>query len=225
MRTRSIISVVLLSITACSGAHGLAPSPSESALVSVEVRCLTPLLIGEVESCVAIAHLSSGEAPSVHADSWSASPPGIVTIDEQGAVRATQDGQAVVTATYRGSKADTVVSVSKADAIRLSSLSPASALSVGKSVTFRATGFYSVDSAPTGLLSLVVRDQSGPLTSTSPVVLARGGDAFALATSLVVSASSTRLCQTVVLMVGTSVVIAPSGPSAEVVGCVNVAVP
>lgn len=227
MQMRLLVALGLLSLTGCSGSRGVAPSAvaSAAAVTSVEVRCPTPLLIGEVQSCVAIAHLSSGEAPSVRAESWSVSLPGIVTIDAEGTVRGRQNGDAIVTAIYRGRTGDTVVSVSATDAIRLSSIGFGGGLAVGKSATARATGFYSVDSLPTGMLSLVVRDQSGPLASTSPIIVAKGGDAFALAATFPVPASSTKICQSVVLTVDTQVVTAPSGPNAETVSCATVPTP
>ena len=221
---RSVLLLAPLSVACCGGSQGVPPSAVSPlpTVTSVEVRCPTPLLIGEVQSCVAIAHLSTGEAPSVRAESWSVSSANIATIGADGAVRGRQGGDAVVTATYRGSAGTTVVSVLATDAIHLSTIAFSGGLGVGASATARATGFYSVDSLPTGLLSLVVRDQNGPLALTSPVVVSRGGDAFALAASFAVPASSMRICQSVVLAVGAQVVTAPSGPNAETVGCVTV---
>lgn len=225
MLTRLAAAVLLVSVAACNDDRkvGLLPAPSVSTVVGLDVRCPTTLLVGEVQSCVPIAHLSSGLSPSVRAESWSSLPPGIVLLDGDGMVRGQQVGQAVVTTTFRGHTAGAIVSVPGDDAIRLRSLGPAGSLIPGALATFRATGFYAVHSAPSGRLSLVVSDDNRTLASTTPLIVPSGGDAFELAVSLVVPPSSAKICQSTVLTVGAHAVAAPSGPSAELVGCVTVA--
>ena len=72
----------------------------------------------------------------------------------------------------------------------------------GNTVTMWLQGYYSVVSAETGRLSLRISDQTGTVTTTSPLTVAKGGDFFLLSTTFVVPRDSVEVCRTAVLEVG-----------------------
>ena len=72
-------------------------------------------------------------------------------------------------------------------------------------------GYYSVASAESGRLSLRISDQNGPITSTAPVTVARGGDLFVMSSTFVISEESASVCRTAVLEIGAVTITAPSG--------------
>jgi len=95
------------------------------------------------------------------------------------------------------------------------------ALSLAATVTMWLQGYYSVASAETGRLSLRISDQTGTITTTSPLTVAKGGDFFLLSSTFVVPQDSVEVCRTAILEVA-SVTIAEPQPSASVRWCIPI---
>ena len=70
-------------------------------------------------------------------------------------------------------------------------------------------GYYSVASADSGQLSLLVTDQDGTVARLDPMIVARGGDGFVLSKTFVIPSTSTEVCRTAILEVGTVTVAQP----------------
>jgi hypothetical protein len=100
--------------------------------------------------------------------------------------------------------------VTEEDALRISSgQADQGAFTPGSTVTMWLQGYYSVASAPTGRLSLKISDQTGTITTTVPLTVAKGGDFFLLSSTFVVPDTSVEVCRTAVLEVGAVTIAEP----------------
>ena len=176
----------------------------QSDVLAVEVSCPVSLLIGQKGPCTAVARLRSGQMPVVSFDAtWSSTRPEIVAVDALGIVNGRSAGQAAVTASYGGRQATAALVVTAEDALRIDTgQAHQGDFRPGNTVTMWLQGYYSVVSAETGRLSLRISDQTGTVTTTSPLTVAKGGDFFLLSTTFVVPRDSVEVCRTAVLEVG-----------------------
>ena len=207
---RALAGVGLSGIAAC-GANGsggpttpsLTPAAGDQ-LFALTVSCQAALLIGERAPCIAVASYRSGRQPLVSFQStWSSSPPEVVAVDGLGLSTGKSAGQATVTASYEGRQASAVIVVTEEDALRISSgQADQGDFRPGSTVTMWLQGYYSVASAATGRLSLKISDQTGTITTTAPLTVAKGGDFFLLSSTFVVPETSVEVCRTAVLEVG-----------------------
>ncbi len=185
---RMVAGVGILGIASCggNGSVGLTtPSPTPAAgdqLLALIVSCQAALLIGERAPCIAVASYGSGRQPLVSFEStWLSSRPDVVAVDGLGVSTGKSAGEATVTASYQGRQATAVMVVTEEDALRISSgQANQGAFTPGSTVTMWLQGYYSVASAATGRLSLKISDQTGTITTTAPLNVARGGDFFSL---------------------------------------------
>ncbi len=116
----------------------------------------------------------------------------------------------MITATYQGRQATAISVVTEEDALRIASgQGQQGAFTPGSTVTLWLQGYYSVASAATGRLSLRITDQTGTITTTAPLTVARGGDFFLLSTTFVVPDRSEEVCRTAVLDVGDTTIAEP----------------
>ena len=214
---RVLTVVGTLGIAAC-GANGPAglttPSSTPAAgdpLLALTVSCQAALLIGERAPCIAVASYRSGRQPLVSFDStWSSSRPDVVAVDSLGLSTGKSAGEATVTASYQERQATAVVVVTEEDALRISSgQAQQGAFTSGSTVTMWLQGYYSVASAATGRLSLRISDQAGTITTTAPLLVAKGGDFFLLSRTFVVPDTSVEVCRTAVLDVGAVTIAEP----------------
>ena len=221
--------VGLVGIAAC-GANGsvgpATPSPTPTdgdQLLALTVSCQAALLIGERAPCIAVASYRSGRQPLVSFEStWSSSPPEVVAVDGLGVSTGKSAGQATVTAAYQGQQASAVIVVTAEDALRISSgQAHQGDFRPGSTVTMWLQGYYSVASAETGHLSLKISDQTGTVTTTSPLAVAKGGNFFLLSATFVVPEASVEVCRTAVLEVG-SVTIAEPHSKAFPLWCIPI---
>ena len=205
--------VATLGVTACGGASGVPTSPSGGAgdIVALEVSCPTSMLIGEKGPCIAVARLRSGQAPVVSFDAtWSSTRPEVVTVDALGVANGRSAGQAVVSASYRGRDAGAPVMVTAEDALRIKAAAIQGEFRPGTTVTMWLQGYYSVASAESGRLSLRITDQTGTITTTSPLTVAKGGDFFLLSSTFVVPQESEQVCRTAILEVAALTIAEPT---------------
>lgn len=209
--------VATLGVTACGGAGTVPTSPSgggassQADILTLEVSCPGPLLIGEKGPCIAVARLRSGQTPVVSFDAaWSSTRPEVVTVDALGVVNGRSAGQAVVSASYRGREAAAPVLVTVEDALRIRAAAEQGEFRPGTTVTMWLQGYYSVASAEAGRLSLRISDQTGTITTTSPLTVERGGDFFLLSSTFVVPQNSSQVCRTAILEVAAVTIAEPN---------------
>jgi hypothetical protein len=209
-----LASVAILGMAACGGNGATTPSPTSVAgdrLLAFTTSCHAALLIGERAPCVAVASYASGQQPVVSFDStWSSSRPDVVAVDNLGTSTGKSAGQATVTASYQGRQATAVIVVTEEDALRIDSgQADQGVFTPGSTVTMWLQGYYSVASAATGRLHLMITDQTGIITTTAPLTVAKGGDFFLLSSTFVVPDTSVEVCRTAVLEVGVVTIAEP----------------
>lgn len=181
-----------------------------SDIVAIEVSCPASLLIGEKSPCIAVARLRSGQAPVVSFDAtWSSTRPEVVAVDGLGTVNGRSAGEAVVSASYRGREGAAPLLVTAEDALRVKAAAEQGEFRPGTTVTMWLQGYYSVASAETGRLSLRISDQTGTITTTSPLTVAKGGDFFLLSSTFVVPQNSAQVCRTAILEVASVTIAEP----------------
>lgn len=184
-----------------------------SDVLSVEVSCPGSLLIGQKGPCIAVAHLRSGRMPIVSLDAtWSSTQPEVVSVDALGVVNGRSAGQASVSASYSGRRAETMLVVIAEDALRIDSgQAHQGDFTPGSTVTMWLQGYHSVVSADSGRLSLRISDQSGTtIAATAPMTVGKGGDFFLLSSTFVVPRDSIEVCRTAVLTVGSVTIEEPT---------------
>ena len=218
--------IATLSVTSCAGTDAGPTSPGGaggSDVQAVEVSCPASLLIGQKGPCIAVARLRSGQVPVVSFDAtWSSTRPEVVAVDSLGVVNGRSAGQAAVTASYRGRQGTATLLVTAEDALRIDSgQAHQGDFKPESTVTMWLQGYYSVASAETGRLSLRISDQTGTITATSPITVARGGDFFLMSSTFVVPRESLEVCRTAVLEVG-SLTIAEPKSNASGVWCIPI---
>jgi hypothetical protein len=220
--------VAAIGVTACGSPSPVPTSPGgatngQSDILSLELLCPGSLLIGQKGPCTAVARLRSGQAPVVSFDAtWSSTRPDVVAVDALGTVNGRSAGQAMVSASYRGRDAAAPVMVTAEDALRIANLQAQQGnFRPGNTVTMWLQGYYSVDSADTGRLSLRITDQTGTVTTTPPMTVAKGGDFFIMSSTFVVPQSSVEVCRTAILEVG-PVTIAEPQSNASGLWCIPI---
>ena len=203
---RMVAFVATLVAVACGSDVGAPTSPGGGTggdVLALDVSCPTSILIGEKSPCTAVARLRSGQTPLVSFDAaWSSTRPEVVSVDQLGVVNGQSAGQAVVSASYRGREAASPVSVTAEDALRIRAAAEQGEFRPGTTVTMWLQGYYSVASAETGRLRLQISNQSGSITSSPPMTVAKGGDFFLLSSTFVVPQGSTEVCRMAILEVG-----------------------
>jgi hypothetical protein len=214
---RTLAGVGILGIAGC-GANGsvgpTTPSPTPAAgdqPLALTVSCQAALLIGERAPCIAVASYGSGRQPLVSFEStWSSSRPDVVAVDGLGSSTGKSAGEATVRASYQGRQATAVIVVTEEDALSISlGQADQGAFTPGSTVTMWLQGYYSVASAATGRLSLKISDQTGTITTTAPLTVAKGGDFILLSSTFVVPDTSVEVCRTGVLEVGAVTIAEP----------------
>lgn len=213
-------SILLVSLAvACSGSSTpTSPSgPGGSEVIGLDVSCPATLLLGQQGPCVAVARLESGQPSAVSPSAvWSSSRPEVVAVDAIGTVQGRSAGQAVISARYRGREGNTVsILVVVQDALRVQAALDHGDFRRGSTVTMSLLGHYSIESAETGRLSLMISDQDGPITTTSPSMVDKGGSSFFLSSSFVVPQRSEQVCRTAILEVGSITVTEPTSHALE----------
>jgi hypothetical protein len=133
----------------------------------------------------------------------------VVTVDGLGVVAGQSAGQAIISASYRGRNAAVPVSVTAEDALRIRAAAEQGEFRSGTTVTMWLQGYYSVATAESGRLRLQISNQAGPIHSTAPSTVARGGDFFLLSSTFVVPQGSTEVCRMAILEVGSVTIAEP----------------
>jgi len=144
---------------------------------------------------------------------WLSASPQTVSIDSKGVVTGRSSGQATISASYRGWQDSAQVDVTAKDALLVTATFGQGLFQPGTTVTMSMQGYYSVNSADMGQLGLTIRDQTGTISSTVPLTVAKGGDAFILSATFVVPQNSTHVCRQASLEIGPVTIVEPQSPS------------
>ena len=192
------VTAALLTASACGGSVPTSPSPG----TSLALTCSAPtILAGDVVVCRAdLASVNVGTSPTAV---WTSSDPSIATSLGIGLFVGKSDGRATLTVTYSGQTVSAPLTVNLQDVIRATASSTQGSFRVDTTATMWLQGFYGVASANSGTLTLVIADQTGATISTStPLVVPRGGDRYLLSTTFTLPPGTTQVCRTAVLQIG-----------------------
>jgi hypothetical protein len=215
-----IIVAVSLVYIACGG-NPAGPGTGSSDNPTLQVVCPPSLLLGQTAFCQAASQTRAGSVDVTVAASWSSSDPAVASSGQLGSVTGHGGGQVVVSASYGGQTASAHVVVVAQDVLQATASAIQGLFRVGSTVTMTLQGFYGVDSAAGGQLSLVITDQAGANIANSAIrTVARGGDSFILSDTFVIPSGTTQVCRTAVLQIG-SVTLTAAG-SSDIFPCVAV---
>lgn len=196
---------------------------SPSTIISVTVTCPSQLLVGQSLFCGGIANLAGGGSVDVSTDGvWSSSDANIATASLLGLIKGRSGGQVTISTVYRGVRGSAEVAVSHQDVLQCGNATAYQGdFKTGMTVTMFLQGFYGVESASSGQLSLQVNDQNGALVSTSsPLTVARGGDSFVISSTFTIPVGATLVCRTALLQIGATTL--SSVPPFEPLRCIPI---
>ncbi len=206
---------VIVCMAGCGAAAPTAPTAPTASASGMRLVCPSSLLVGQTDVCSATMPDSNGRNPLVSfVASWSATPPGVVDIDNFSAVTGRSVGTATVRATYEGKSATAEVVVRAEDGLVVASASTQGGGRVGEPLTIGFYGYYSVVSADRGTLTVVIRTGDGTVLGTAAQDAIRGGGRFALTNTIPMTTGTGRLCGTAGLRIAGRDV-EPTGPLAR----------
>lgn len=202
-----LAALIALQLVGCSapGVSPTAPTGGAPAPAGLDLFCPAFLLTFESSVCSGAARTSTGQtvllwAPG--AGTWSATPPGVVEVDDSGRVTGRAGGVATVSVSYGGMTATAQVVVKAEDGIRIGSGSSQGGPTPGTTAWMALAGYYSVISADTGQLRVEVRNQAGIVIGVAQQAVARGGGRFFLQALYSAPAGTTEVCCFAVLQLG-----------------------
>jgi hypothetical protein len=216
MARNAALSAILLIASACGGSVPTEPTPG----TSLQLTCSAPtILAGDSVVCRAtLASVNVGVNPSAV---WTSSDLNVAASVGVGLFIGKSDGQAILTVTYSGQSVSSPLTVHLQDVLRVTAAALQGPFRVGTTATMWLQGFYGVASADSGVLTLVIIDQTGATLSTSaPLVVPRGGDKYIVSTTFTLPPGTTRVCRTGVLQIGSTTLTAV--PEEALVPCVAV---
>ena len=182
---------VLTIANACGGGSPTAPGTPPPATRLTLTCSASSLLAGDSVVCGAMAGLQNVSMGAV----WTSSDPSIVQAKGLGLFVGMTDGQATLTASYSSQSVSAVVAVHLEDVLRVRATAEQGSFETGTSVTLWLMGFYGVASGTSGVLTLVVRDQTGArIHISAPLIVSHGADQYVVSTSFMLSPGVTRVC-------------------------------
>jgi hypothetical protein len=162
-------------------------------------------LVGQSLSCGATANLAGGGRADLSTEiEWTSSDANIASTGPLGAIKGRSRGQVIISTEYRGVRGSAEVTVVHQDVLQASYfLAFQGFFSPGNTVTVWLQGFYGVESAASGQLSMKVTDQNDEVVAiNSPLTVMRGGDSFVLSTQFTIPVGATKVCRTALLQIG-----------------------
>ncbi len=215
-----IIVAIAISGFGCGGSSPAAPTTTTTTTgaQSFSVTCFATLLVGQTLDCTAVG-FPNGVLTNVNTGAtFTSSDPTIASFGLFGLLTGHAAGQVTVTASYGGQSASSApVSVQFIDVVQVNAALGPDATIAGSAMFTGLIGFYGVASADSGQLSLVITDQNNSVIGTSNQTVARGGNTFAINTTITIPLGTTQVCRKMVLQIGTSTLVAI--PSAGLVPC------
>lgn len=226
--TRSLwlpIAAIALLFAGCAStrehASPLGPTNGATEPRRLHVGCQATIFVGEQAPCTAAVVQGESQTYSTMAATWSSLQPDILDIDAPGVVRGRAPGTAGVLAKHQGLEGVAQVSVVFEDGLRVTGAAEQGDFRVGAQVTLFIQGVYSVASAPSGRLELLITNQDGLAVAAGDQRTVTGTDAFVVSMTFRVPDGATRLCRQARLRVGSTSFVEPTG-SALASNCVPV---
>jgi hypothetical protein len=211
-RIASLISCLSMA-SACGGVAPTAPSASPATGLALTCSAST-LLAGDLVVCKVSAASVDVSTTAI----WTSSDPSIARSEGIGFFVGKSAGQTTLSATYSGRTLSAPLTVLLQDVFRVTASAEQGSFKVGTSATLWLQGFYGVESADAGTLTLVVTNQDDAIISTSaPQTVPRGGDTYIISTTFTLPPDATRVCRTGFLQIGSKTLTAV--PAASLVPC------
>ena len=203
--------------SACNGPT----SPSQSSVVSVTVTCPAQLLVGQSLYCAAVANLTGGGSSILTETDWSSSDATVASAGTLGLIQGRSAGIVTISTTYHGISGSAPITVLHQDVVQATAVAQQGPFTTGATATIWMQGFYGVESAAIGQLSLEITDQNGSVVAaTAPLTVARGGDSFVLSSTFTIPTGATQVCRATVLRIGAKTLSAV--PSSDALRCISI---
>lgn len=199
---------------------GSPPTPP-GPTAGIRLVCQPSILVGEATACSASLTRTTGEVVFVPPTAaWSVTPAHVAKI-ELGRVTGLAAGTAVVSVSHEGYSATSDIAVRAEDGLVLTLATTQSSGIAGELATIDYLGYYSVVSADSGTIELVIRAADGRHISTARKDVARGGGQFLLQNHITLPRGAGRVCGEALLRIEGRVIL-PTGPVANTPVCVTV---
>jgi hypothetical protein len=195
-----VVLAALVLASACSS-----PTSPSTQVSSVTVTCPSQLLVGQSLFCGATASFAGGGNVGLSTEiDWTSSNTNIASAGPLGLIKGRSRGQVIVSTEYRGVRGSAEVTVLHEDVLQASYfLAFQGYFITGNTVTVWLQGFYGVESAASGQLSMKITDQRDAVIAiSSPLTVMRGGDSFVLSTRFTIPVGATEVCRTALLEIG-----------------------
>ena len=197
------------------------PTPSPPT-ARIDVSCPASLLVREGSSCSATFIAATGQIEFItFTAAWSAAPTEVLAIGEYSRITGRAAGTATVNVSYGGMSATANVVVKAEDGLVLTIATTQSSGIAREPATIDFFGYYSVVSADSGTIELVIRAADGRHISTARRDVTRGGGQFLLQNHFLLPPGAGKACGEVTLRIAGRVV-EPTGPVANAPVCVTV---
>lgn len=165
-----IVAAMVMTAAACGGG----PTSPSMSVRSLAVTCPSQLLIGQSRFCSATAELASGSNVYMRAGdiNWVSSNATIASTGYAGLIKGQSGGPVRISGVYAGVSGSADVVVLHQDVLECSNtLSYQGTMQIGTTVTIWIQGFYGVESALSGRLSMQITDQDGEVIArNSPLM-------------------------------------------------------
>jgi len=201
--------------TGPTGPTGSTTPPPEPPAGGIKLVCPTPLLVGQLDACSATASGANGQVSLInYVAAWSVAPAEVAEVDRFGAVTGRAAGTATVRVSHEGRSATADVVVRAVDGLVLAIATTQASGRAGELATIDFLGYYSVVSADSGTLELVVRSADGSHIATARRDVTRGGGQFLLQNNFQMPAGVGSVCGVASLRIAGRFV-EPTGPVAR----------
>lgn len=207
-----VAGVLAVHLGSCGATGPTTPSPPSG---GIALECPASLLVGERGVCTATYTGPTGQVSLISfASAWSATPDGVLAIDDRARLTGLAAGKATVRVAYEGKSATADIVVRAEDGLVLTIATIQASGRAGEPAVIDFFGYYSVVSADSGILEVVVRAADGTHISTTRRDVTRGGGAFLLQNGFQMPSGVGRVCGAASLQIaGRS--IEPTGPVAR----------
>lgn len=213
--------VASLALSSCArSVTGLPTAPSGPS-GRLEIGCTSPIFVSEVAPCGVVWTEVTGSRDVSTAATLTSSRATVVEVGAPGFIVGRGAGEALVTARYREIEASAAVVVQSIDGLRATSALERGEFRPETTATILLNGYYSVVTASTGRLELVITDQRGFAVAVGGQTTVSGAGRFSLSVDLRVPTSATRLCRAARLTVGSGVFSEPK-PDSTPFSCIEV---
>ena len=223
-----VAGVLALHLGSCSGTGPTTPtplppigSPPTPPTVGIQLVCPPSLLVGEVSACSASFTSATGQVTFIPPTAaWSVTPAHVAKI-ELFRLTGLAAGTATVRVSHEGQSATADIAVKAEDGLVLTIATTQSSGIAREQATIDFFGYYSVVSADSGTIELVIRAADGRHISTARRDVSRGGGQFLLQNHITLPPGAGRVCGEMFLQIaGRS--IEPTGPVANTPVCITV---